>query len=414
MRLRVRPGESVCVMPFFKYHAVDMHGTAQVGQIECSSRGLALDLLQARGLTPVALDAADEIRAGPVARAGTLRIGQLLSLTRSLAALLKAGLTVDRALAISANLQRDARSRQLLADVGRSVRGGRSLAEALMESRLLLPASYIGLIRAGEAGGSLAPTLSRLADLLQRQHEVRERIHSALIYPALLALVVLLTIVLLLTFVLPRFEALFAESDAPLPWSTRAVLAAGGFVSSYWWLLGLLLAAAVFGAIAYVRTRRGRERVDAWLLRSRLTLGLPAAIESARVLRTLGTLLANGVQIGSAMRIARATLTNTVMQNGLDEASRRIKAGASTSVALQASAVFPAHAVHLARVGEETGRLEELLIEAAGILESESSVRLERLLALAVPGLTIVMGLLIAGLVGSVLIGLLSVNDLAF
>jgi general secretion pathway protein F len=219
---------------------------------------------------------------------------------------------------------------------------------------------------------------------------------------------------LLLTFVLPRFEALFAESEAPLPWATRAVLAAGGFISNYWWALGLLCLLAVASAVALARTPRGRARLDSWLLKSRLTFGLPAAIDTARLLRTLSTLLANGVHIGSAMHIARATLSNTRLRLGLDEAARRIKAGESTSAALYATGVFPAQAVHLARVGEETGRLDHLLVEAAAILENESETSLERLLALLVPALTIGMGLLITGLIGSVLIGLLSVNDLAF
>src|SRR5262249_15385182 len=152
--------------------------------------------------------------------------------------------------------------------------------------------------------GSLAQTLSRLAELLRKQHEVRERVRSALIYPTLLGGVVLMTIVLLLTFVLPRFQTLFAESEAPLPWATRAVLAIGGFVSDFWWLLALLIAAAIIGSTAALKSPHGRERLDAWLLSSRLTLGLPGAIDTARLLRTLSTLLANGVQIGSAMRIA--------------------------------------------------------------------------------------------------------------
>src|SRR5690606_30576470 len=144
----------------------------------------------------------------------------------------------------------------------------------------------------------------------RKQHDVRERIRSALTYPALLAGIVVLTVILLLTFVLPRFQTLFAESDAPLPWATRAVLAVGGFVSAHWWLL-LLIGMAVLGTtVAWIRSAAGRERLDAWLLRTRITFGLPAAIDTARLLRTLSTLLSNGVHIGNALRIARATLSN--------------------------------------------------------------------------------------------------------
>ncbi len=409
-------------MPTFNYEAVDVHGAAHAGEIQCDTRVAALESLQVRGLTPLSLASGTDAGAMPVlprlhsmklTRSSGVSAAQLVSITQSLAALLQAGLTIERALSITANLQERAQAHSILAELGKAVRWGRSFADALSESTLPLPPYYIGLIRAGEAGGSLAQTLARLAELLRRQREVRERIRSALIYPALLAVVVVVTIVLLVTFVLPRFQTLFAESDAPLPWSTRAVLAVGAFVSSYWWLLASAVIGMACGFIAYVRTARGRRRVDAWLLRSRLTFGLPLAVESARLLRTLGTLLANGVPIGSAMRIARASLGNSVLQEALDDAARRVKAGASTSAALQAAAVFPAHAIQLARVGEEPGRLEALLVEAAAILESESSSKLERLLALAVPALTMLMGLLIAALIGSVLVGLLSVNDLA-
>jgi general secretion pathway protein F len=411
-------------MAHYRYEAIDASGMSHAGEFECASRSTALDELHRRGLTPLALEyQADAHRPGllhrlrdlmPSADRRVLGVAQLASLTQSLAALLRAGLTIDRALSITATLDNDPRTRGVMSELGKMVRAGRSFADALIESRLALPPYYVGMVQAGEAGGSLPQTLSRLAELLRKQHEIRERIRSALIYPTLLACIVLLTIGLLLTFVLPRFETLFAESETPLPWITRAVLVVGGLVSEYWWLLALLVAGAAFVARAALRTPWGRERLDSWLLSSRLTFGLPSAIDTARLLRTLSTLLSNGVQIGSAMRIARATLSNLRLRKGLDEAAQRIKAGQSTSAALNAAGVFPAHAIQLARVGEETGRLEELLLEAATILEGESSTRLERLLTLLVPVLTIGMGLVIATLIGSVLIGLLSVNDLAF
>jgi general secretion pathway protein F len=143
-------------------------------------------------------------------------------------------------------------------------------------------------------------------------------------------------------------------------------------------------------------------------------LGLPVAIESARLLRTLGMLLASGVPIGSAMRISRSTLGNIRLREALGEAAQRIKAGEGPSAAFEAVQVFPSQVIQLTRVGEETGRLEDMMAEAASLLEAESTTKLDRLLSLLVPVLTIVMGGMIAGLIGSVLIGLLSVNELAF
>lgn len=409
-------------MPVFKFNAVDVQGAAHSGEISSGNRAAALESLQQQGLTPVSLAETGGRQQRAVwrdvfrsrGRSGAIGAKELTSLTDSIAALLRAGLTVDRALGITAKLATDQRVRAFLGELGKSVRAGRSFADSLANSQQRLPGYYVGMIEAGETGGSLPVTVTRLAELLSKQQQVRERVRSALIYPALLAAVVLLTMVLLLTFVLPRFGALFADAETRLPWITRVVLALGAFVTAHWWLLTLIGLATTLGIVYWARTPMGRRRIDEYLLRSRLTFGLPAAIDTARMLRTLGTLLANGVQIGGALRIAGATLVNTRLRQGLDEAARLIKAGESTSSALHAAQVFPEHAVQLARVGEETGRLDALLLEAAMVLETESSIRLERLLALLVPVLTIGMGGLIAALIGSVLIGLLSVNELAF
>lgn len=410
-------------MPIFSYEAVDAQGVTRSGEIDCPTRLAAIEGIHQKGLVPIeiaprapsALSSVwariTEGRGRKHSRIDTL---QLLSFTESLAALLRAGLTIDRALGIAASLSKDSQVRPILEQLGQSVRSGKSFAESLATTQISLPPYYIGMVQAGELGGTLPQTLTRLAELLRNQHQVRERVRSALIYPAMLGIVVFATIVLMITFVLPRFQALFAESQAPLPWMTRAVLAVGEVVTQHWLSLTLLFSALIVVATMLVRTPAGRDRIDRWLLNSRLTLGLPAAIESARLLRTLSTLLANGVQIGGALRTARATLSNRWLQRGLDAAALRIKAGESTSAAFAAANVFPLQAVQLARVGEETGRLEELLLQAATILEDESQRTLERLLTMLVPALTIVMGLIIAGLIGSVLIGLLSVNELAF
>lgn len=412
-------------MTLFHYQAVDVRGTRQSGEIEGQDRSAVLEMLHRQGLVPVAvhegkpqaksMSVFEPLWSRPLAKAkGRLTGKELLSLTQSLAALLKAGLTIDRALAITANLNKRTSVRESMLDLGKRVRSGSSFADALGGSAIALPPYYIGMVQAGEIGGNLPQTLARLGELLRRQQEIRERVRSALVYPGILAGVVVVTVILLLTFVLPRFGALFAESGAPLPWSTRTVLALGEFVAAYWWLLLLGAAGLITGAGWFFRSVRGRERIDDWLLRSPVVLGLPAAIDTARLLRTLSTLLSNGVPLATAMRIGRATLANLKLRAALDEAAKRIKAGESISGALAQTGVFPAHAIHLARVGEETGRLEDLLLEAAAILEGESHGSLERLLTLLVPLLTISMGLIVAALIGSVLIGLLSINDLAF
>jgi general secretion pathway protein F len=406
----------------YLYRAVDGSGAVRSGELVCASRSGALDTLNRQGLVPV------ELREGVASapprekrRLPSLRIHsgrasarELLAFTQSLAALLNAGLTIDRTLQISAALAPGAAARALCEKLLKAVRSGRTLSEAVEGSGQVVPTYYISMINAGEVGGSLAVTLTRLGELMRRELEVRERIQSALVYPAMLAAVVLFTLVVLLTFVLPRFETLFAESEAPLPVSTRAVLGVGRFVADYWWAMLASLFAITAGAATWLRTVAGRAQFDRWVLKSRLTMGLPGATNAARLLRTLSTLGANGLPLPAALRIARGTLANRHLLEGLAAVAAAVQAGQSFSEALSRVAAFPAVAAQLARVGEETGKLDEMLLSAALVLEEETQLKIERLLSLFVPLLTVAMGVIVAALIGSVLIGLLSINDLAF
>jgi general secretion pathway protein F len=250
--------------------------------------------------------------------------------------------------------------------------------------------------------------------LLKRQQQIRQRVTSALVYPAILVSVVLLTLIVLLAFVLPRFEQLFVESDAPLPFATRAVLAVGRFVADYGVYLAIVAATGVLFGVRWLRSSAGKLALHRWALHARPLLGLPATIDTARLLRTLSTLLGNGLPLPSALKVARGTLGNLALRSALDEVTRNVKAGERLHVALAARKEFPPVAAQLARVGEETGKLDELLLSAAEYLEDSSSALLDRLLTLLVPALTVGMGLMVAALIGSVLVGLLSVNDLAF
>jgi general secretion pathway protein F len=426
-------------MSFYRYVALDASGAIRAGQLEVAARDAALDALHKRGLVPVHV-IEDNARAQPtsavfrakptrtqsasaVTRAKTalaalvarnrLSLQQIVALTHSLAALLRAGLTVDRALAIAASLETTPAAARFFGDLGHAVRAGASFSHALHATGVSLPSYYSSMVEAGELGGSLPQTLTRVAELLQKNLDVRERIQSALIYPIILACVVLGTLVILIVVVLPRFQTLFAESEVQLPWATRIVLALGQFASDYAWLIAGVVAGALIAARTYARSRSGRQRIDQWFLRSRLSFGVPAAIDTARMLRTLSTLLQNGVPLSAALRVSQGTLGNACLRSALERVIRSVNAGEDFSAAMAATQVFPSEAVQLARVGEETGRLHELLPEAAAILEASAARTLERMLAMMVPAITIFMGLLVAGLIGSVLIGLLSLNELA-
>ena len=411
-------------MSLYKYQAIDGNGVVRTGQLDADTRDAVLTSLHSHGLVPLSIvDGSVRARANHLARARETLVAlfnkkrltsrQLVSSTQSLAALLKAGLTIDRALTIAASLE-SGPAALFFSDLAKSVRSGASFAEALRKSNVTLPIYFFSMVEAGELGGSLPQTLARVAELLKKNLDVKERIQSALIYPIILACIVLATLVILVAFVLPRFRTLFAESEAPLPWSTQAVLGIGEFASEYGWLLAGLTACALMIVQRYAASTDGRQRIDQWLLKSRFTFGLPAAIDTARMLRTLSTLLLNGVPLPTALRVSQGTLVNSCLRAALVGVTTSVSAGEEFSTSLAAARAFPSEAVQLARVGEETGRLHELLSEAAAILESGAERTLERLLALMVPLLTIVMGLVVAGLIGSVLVGLLSINDIAF
>jgi general secretion pathway protein F len=408
------------------FKAVDAAGVLHAGEVSSPSRAVALQILSQRGLIPVSVDerAAQERASWLVTLVELLRARyrmrrqatsrELLGLTQALASLLKAGLTIDRALQISASLAPRPASRALGERLLQTVRSGKSLSSSLAASGQRLPPYYISMVDAGEIGGSLPEALARLGELMNKQMEVRERVRSALVYPSLLGAVVLVMLVMLLVFVLPRFELLFSESQAPLPWSTQVVLRLGRLTADYWWvfLIGGITTVATF--VIWRNSGRGRLQFDRWLLRTRLTLGLPATLDTARFLRTVANLAKNGLPLSSALRVSRGTVTNRAMLDALNGVAREVQAGEAFSACFARAGCFPAVAVQMARVGEETGHLEELLQSAATVLEEEAHRILERLLSLVIPLVTIGMGLLVAGLIASVLIGLLSINDLAF
>jgi general secretion pathway protein F len=411
-------------MPHFRYRAIGRGGEAELGEVASPSRTQALDALMRRGLSVTELTDAAQAREklnwrwlrflkDLRARDG-LTARELLALTQSLAALFRAGLTLDRALVIAGGLMEREPARRIVERIASEVRAGSSFSQALGRLQTGLPPYYASFVQAGEAGGTLAESLARLGEMLRRDFDLRERVRAALVYPALLAAIVLMTLVVLLTFVLPRFRQLFAESEAQLPLSTRMVLGIGGFLHDYWWAVLTLVLVLTGATVAAARSAWGRDRIDEWILRGRWTLGLPLKINCARLLRTMGTLLQNGVILSTAVRVSRGTVSNARLRNALDQIVTRVNAGQSLSSSMVTARVFPAHAVQLARVGEETGGLDALLIEAAVILEGEAQLSLERLITLLVPMLTIGMGVIIAGLIGSVLIGLLSINELAF
>ena len=402
-------------MTLFRYKAVSEAGETLLGQMEAASIEEVIDRLQDQGHTPLEARVADGGSDGSLLaalfRRETFSGDQLAQFTHQLATLLGAGQPLDRALGILLDLPESERARKLIARVRDRVRGGNTLSASLDEEHGVFPKLYISLVRAGEAGGSLEETLRRLTDYLERAQALRGSIVNALIYPAFLLVGVLGSLVLLLAYVVPQFVPIFQDMQVPIPWITEVVLALGNALQAWWWLILLLLVAGALGWRARLRDPLARLAWHRKLLGLRVLGPLLSKVETARIARTLGTLLKNGVPLLGSLTIARQVTGNRALDQALIDAHEQVKGGAGLSLALGQSRLFPRLAMQMVQVGEEAGQLDGMLLKVADTFELESRRAIDRLLAALVPALTIVMTVLVAFIMAAILLPLLSLTN---
>lgn len=406
-------------MPQFRYRALGPAGEMQRGVMDAASEADVVTRLQRQGYLPMRTELADrELWVAALSRVEflggrALRRQDVADLMRELATMLTAGRDLDRALRYLEETAATRRVRAVVTGLRDSVRDGSPLATALAR----LPRGFsrldVALVRAGEASGQLAPTLAHLADLLERQQRLIASIISALIYPCLLVLAAIGSVTLLLTQVLPQFVPLFAENGAKLPSSTQTLLAIGGFLSRYGIVLLLAVVVLTLIARAAVRLPPVRLVVDRVSLRLPIIGGVLRELLAARFTRVLGTLLVNGVPIITALGITRDAVGNHAVVTAIDRAITAARSGASLCAPLAEARVFPLRTSHLLRVGEEHAELGPMALRAAEIHEERTRLVLQRLVALLVPAITILMGAAVAAIVGSLLTAMLSLNDLA-
>jgi general secretion pathway protein F len=403
-------------MPSFRYRAVAGGREILQGEMDGASQSNVVAQLQQRGLIVLRVDEAGS-RLGlldmQIGGGAKLRGAELVDITRELASMLGAGQDLDRSLRFMVEGAANPRVAAILTRLRNRVRDGAALAASLQLEPKSFPRLYIGLVRAGEAGGDLAGTLDRLAGMLERQRSLTATIQSAMIYPTILVIAAVGSIMLLLTRVLPQFVPLFAENGVALPGSTAFLLAVGNAVSDYG-LIGLILAvAAVLGLRVWLKRPGPRRAADALLLRLPVSGNLLRDILAAQFTRTLGTLLNNGVPLLGALAVVQDVINNKVARDAVQKAADAAKAGQGISRALAAAAVFPARTVQMLRLGEESAQLGAMALRAADIHEERTRLGVGRVVALLVPAITILMGAAVAGIVSSLLLAMLSLNDIA-
>lgn len=405
-------------MPRYRYKAVSAAGEILQGEIEAADRQSVIDGLHSQGNTPIRADQMTSLSIRPFGTSGLSRKRKLgpesiVLTTRELATLLRAGIPIDRALSILAEIAKDGALRAFLEDVMKSVRSGSTLADSLEPHKESLPAYYIGLVRAGEAGGALESVLSRLAESLEQAQALRETIRSAMYYPAFVLVMSVLTLVVLFTLVIPEFRPLFEDSATGMPASMAAVIALSDGLRDYWWAIALVIVAIILAVQQYNRTADGRRRRDRLVLRLPLLGDLVIKLEVARFARTLGTLLANGVMVLNALSITAETISNRQLAEAIGGLSGRLKRGEGLSLPLMETGLFPRLAVQLIQVGEESGQIEAMLLRVAEIYDEEVKRTVQRLLALLVPVMTICIGILVAAIIATMLTAILSTYELS-
>lgn len=409
-------------MPEYHWEAFDASGQRSSGHHQAASVADVVLHLRKNRLSPVKVQEAVGVSSAAAMSAGQgvrkLQTGPIKALdihtmTTELAIMMRAGLSLDNALKVLLEMSHKQAMQSMLQAVLDGVKGGMPLSQALQQHQQHFGEFYINMVRSGEASGQMAAVLGRLSEHLERQRALRDSAISATIYPAILLGVAVLSLVAMLGFVVPQFEQLFTDMGDALPLPTQWVMALGHAFRSYGLYILALCALGFWLLRRWLSSPQGRKKWQNWLLRLPLVGAVLHKYQITLYSRSLGTLLDNGVGLMVALRIASDTVDNDVIRTPLEQMAPLVKQGQRLAHAAAQSGQFEPLALNLVRVGEETGRLGDMMLQLSDILNREVETSIKRLLTMLEPALILVLGILIAAIIVAILMGILSVNDLA-
>ncbi|MBT5231480.1 MAG: type II secretion system F family protein [Methylococcales bacterium] len=407
-------------MPTYVYKAVNSIGEIKEGEVSAADQNIVVEKLREQGMTPIKIEALGKGKKNTASHSrgrkafGKSKISQdeVFFITQQLATLLKAGLPLDKALATMAGVTENKHMKEVLENIKVELEGGSNLADALDAQGHVFTRFYINMVRAGEAGIDMAIVLARLSEFMDRAKKLRETVSSALIYPMILTVVAAISVIVLLTFVVPQFSQMFEDSGKALPVPTQIVVAAGDLLKNYWWVgTTVLILISMYFQRAYENSV-SRLKWDRRWLKLPLLGDLIRKIEMAKFSRTLGTLLENGVPLLSALSILKEIIGNQALALEINKVAESVSQGENLTKPLLASGEFPRLALQMVSVGEETGQLEVMLIQVADVYDREVKTTVERMLAMLEPAIILGLGVVIAGIIMSILVAIVSVNDL--
>jgi len=403
-------------MPEFSYKAIKGTGELVQGTLVAETEPALLAQLRRMGCLPIHVSAKDGSTGASWAllkRRGTSSSDRL-GFARQLATLVRAGVPLDRSLSLSRDLAEKPALQAVIGATLKELRSGQSLANSLAANPRFFPALYVAMVRAGEASGTLPAVLDRLVEFEEFSAELRGYLISALIYPTVLLGVGSVAIAFLLGFVVPRFAQIFEEAGKELPLPTQILMDVSQAFRDYGWIAAVVISITVVLFARWVRTESGRLRWDQWRLKAPLLGDVSLKLEIARFAKTMGTLLNQAVPIISALRLTREVLSNRRVAAAVEPLIQGVKRGQGLAGPLAETRMFPALAVQLMTLGEQTGKLDSMLLELATIYDREVRVATKRLVALVEPAVILAMGLVVGTIVISTLLAIVSINEVPF
>jgi len=406
-------------MSVFEYVALDEKGHQRKGFIDAPGVAAARQKLREENVYPVEINQAENRKETALSGALKINIWQRVSandvsiFTRQLSTLLGAGMPLVPSLSILMKQANNPLLKKSLAQIREQVNEGKSLTESMSNFPQIFPPFYLNMVRAGEASGTINLVLGRLADFSENQQTLMNKIRSALAYPLIMLFMGSAVIFLLMTFVVPKITGIFSDMHQTLPVITIIMITISNFLKSFWWLILILLAAAI-AAFKYMTTgtEAGKRMWDNAKLKIPVWGQVNRKIAIARFSRTLATLLQSGVPLLAAMEIVRNVVNNILIGEAISKASKDVEEGKGLSGPLTQSGLFPPLVTEMVAVGEQTGTLEKMLNRVATAYETEAQSDIMVMTSLLEPLMILVMGLVVGFIVISILLPIFEMNQL--
>ncbi len=409
-------------MATYTYKATDPSGKILAGTFEADGEKAVVVKLHDMGYIPIRIGLSQRgnrllsmsLSKGAFSIFQGVSSKDVMIFTQDLSSLSEAGLPVDRALSILIEASEKEKFKEVVGDILKTVQGGGYLSDGLAKHPKIFSTFYVNMVRAGEAGGVLAPVLERLGVFLESSQDLKDYLKSAMVYPVFLVSVGGISIIIMLTYVIPKFSIIFSDMGQSIPMATQIILGISEAVRTYWWIILGVLAAAFLSFKQYMKNPSGRLKIDQRKMNLPVWGELIKKIEVARFARTLGTLTKSGVPILQALSLVKDIMRNQVISRSLEGVYDRVKEGERLSRPLTNSGVFPSLAIQMITVGEETGRLDEMLLKVAENYEKIVRNMVKRLISFLEPAMILAMGLVVGFIVISMLMAIFSMSEMPF